>query len=112
MAEIMVGVAPVDAELTIDANGTKSVIRLEAPLYRIGRDPANQLSYPAVVGLSREHLVVEREKTGWVARDVGSTNGTLVNGERISTPRRPVPTRATQQLEISAMLAHKLPRTS
>jgi serine phosphatase RsbU (regulator of sigma subunit) len=88
MAEITVGVSPVDAELMIDANGAKSVIRLEAPLYRIGRDPSNQLSYPAVFGLSREHLVVEREGASWVARDVGSRNGTLVNGERISAPRK------------------------
>ena len=42
---------------------------------------------PGVVGLSREHLVIEREGARWVARDLGSTNGSLVNGERISEPR-------------------------
>jgi sigma-B regulation protein RsbU (phosphoserine phosphatase) len=75
------------AELVIEVNGNKSVQRLEAPSYRVGRAESNQLSYPNVVGLSREHLAIERKGTHWVARDLGSTNGSLINGERISEPR-------------------------
>jgi sigma-B regulation protein RsbU (phosphoserine phosphatase) len=75
------------AELVIEVNGDKSVLRLEAASYRVGRAESNQLSYPYVAGLSREHLAIEREGTHWVARDLGSTNGSLVNGERISEPR-------------------------
>jgi pSer/pThr/pTyr-binding forkhead associated (FHA) protein len=33
--------------------------------------------------VSRVHAVLERVGSRWVIRDVGSTNGTLVNGERI-----------------------------
>ncbi|MBV8898424.1 MAG: SpoIIE family protein phosphatase [Acidobacteriaceae bacterium] len=75
------------AELFIDVNGSKSVLRLEADTYRVGRSPSNQLSYPGAEGLSRQHLAIEREGSRWVARDLGSTNGSLVNGERIFGPR-------------------------
>jgi hypothetical protein len=36
---------------------------------------------------SREHAAFEREDTGWVVRDLGSTNGTLVNGQRVPRQR-------------------------
>jgi hypothetical protein len=36
---------------------------------------------------SRKHAVLEREGTGWALVDLGSTNGTLVNGERASRVR-------------------------
>jgi hypothetical protein len=75
------------ASLSIDFNGQKSNLRLEADSYRVGRAPSNQLSYPNALGLSREHLAVEREGSQWVARDLGSTNGSQVNGERLSAPR-------------------------
>ncbi len=75
------------AEISIVVNGVHSGLRLEAGSYRLGRAPSNQLSYPADGGLSREHLAIERDGSEWVVRDLGSTNGTLVNGERISEPR-------------------------
>jgi phosphoserine phosphatase RsbU/P len=79
--------APSSAELLIEVNGQQSVLPLEADSYRVGRAPSNQLSYPGVMGLSREHLAIEREGGHWVARDLGSTNGSMVNGERLSEPR-------------------------
>ena len=75
------------AELRIEVNGNQSVLRLEAPSYRVGRAPSNQISYPNDGGLSREHLAIERDGSDWMVRDLGSTNGTLVNGERIAEPR-------------------------
>jgi len=33
---------------------------------------------------SRRHAEVRREGNGWVVRDLGSTNGTLVNGRRVA----------------------------
>ncbi|MCQ4213602.1 MULTISPECIES: FHA domain-containing protein [Streptomyces] len=49
---------------------------------RIGRDPANglRLSHESV---SRVHAELSRQGGMWVLRDLGSTNGTSVNGRRV-----------------------------
>ncbi|MGW0826034.1 FHA domain-containing protein [Streptomyces sp. NPDC002845] len=49
---------------------------------RIGRDPANglRLSHETV---SRVHAELSRQGGLWVLRDLGSTNGTSVNGRRV-----------------------------
>jgi phosphoserine phosphatase RsbU/P len=73
-------------ELLIEVNGSQSVLRLDAASYRVGRAPSNEISYPNDAGLSREHMAIERDGSDWVVRDLGSTNGTLVNGERITEP--------------------------
>lgn len=36
---------------------------------------------------SREHAALEREGTGWALVDLGSTNGTLLNGEKVDRIR-------------------------
>ncbi|MET7358096.1 DUF1707 and FHA domain-containing protein [Streptomyces sp. NPDC005562] len=50
---------------------------------RIGRDPANglRLSHDTV---SRVHAELCRQGGMWVLRDLGSTNGTSVNGRRVT----------------------------
>lgn len=49
---------------------------------RIGRDPASglRLSHETV---SRVHAELSRQGGLWVLRDLGSTNGTTVNGRRV-----------------------------
>ncbi|MEU6067886.1 MULTISPECIES: DUF1707 and FHA domain-containing protein [Streptomyces] len=49
---------------------------------RIGRDPANglRLNHETV---SRVHAELRRQGGMWVLRDLGSTNGTTVNGRRV-----------------------------
>ncbi|MGW2743078.1 FHA domain-containing protein [Streptomyces sp. NPDC001450] len=49
---------------------------------RIGRDPANglRLNHETV---SRVHAELRRQGDMWVLRDLGSTNGTTVNGRRV-----------------------------
>lgn len=50
---------------------------------RIGRDPANglRLSHDTV---SRVHAELRHQGGLWVLRDLGSTNGTTVNGRRVT----------------------------
>jgi pSer/pThr/pTyr-binding forkhead associated (FHA) protein len=38
--------------------------------------------------VSRRHAEIRAAGTGYVLADLGSTNGTLVNGERLSAERR------------------------
>jgi hypothetical protein len=50
---------------------------------RIGRDPANglRLSHDTV---SRLHAELSMQGSLWILRDLGSTNGTTVNGRRVT----------------------------
>ncbi|MFI1396991.1 DUF1707 and FHA domain-containing protein [Streptomyces sp. NPDC020681] len=50
---------------------------------RIGRDPANglRLSHDSV---SRIHAELSLQGNLWILRDLGSTNGTTVNGRRVT----------------------------
>ncbi len=54
----------------------------------IGRAPNNHLKIELDQQVSRLHAVVERYPAGWSIRDVGSSNGTYVNGERLLTEHR------------------------
>jgi hypothetical protein len=49
---------------------------------RIGRDPASglRLTHETV---SRAHAELSRQSGMWILRDLGSTNGTTVNGRRV-----------------------------
>ncbi|MEU5362164.1 DUF1707 and FHA domain-containing protein [Streptomyces sp. NPDC005925] len=49
---------------------------------RIGRDPANGLRLHHET-VSRVHAELSRQGGMWVLRDLGSTNGTTVNGRRV-----------------------------
>lgn len=55
---------------------------LEQNQYSLGRASTNDLSFPDDVGLSRQHLVLERTgPSSWSVRDLGSKNGTQLNGQ-------------------------------
>jgi EAL domain-containing protein (putative c-di-GMP-specific phosphodiesterase class I) len=60
-------------------------VRVDSPRFSIGRKPEASLCIPSPT-VSREHAeltVVDREL---LLRDLGSTNGTYVNGSRIQAP--------------------------
>ncbi|HVN63785.1 MAG TPA: FHA domain-containing protein, partial [Candidatus Binataceae bacterium] len=81
----MASVSGKPPELSIQTpNGKIQHVALERDRYEVGRAESNALCFQDVVGLSRKHLVFERNGANWMVRDLGSTNGTFVNGARLT----------------------------
>ncbi len=83
----MAGVAAkfIPRELLVHTpDGAIRPLLLDRDRYTLGRSSANELCYPEDAGLSRQHLVLERDGDSWLVRDLGSKNGTFVNGVRIT----------------------------
>lgn len=59
------------------------LISLESDRVTVGKDPSNDVDIKGDKAVSRLHAVLERFGAGWAVRDLGSSNGTYVNGERI-----------------------------
>ena len=59
---------------------------LDRPVVRIGRGSMNEIVIQDNQS-SRQHAEISREGDQLIVRDLGSTNGTFVNGERITGPR-------------------------
>jgi len=72
-------------------DGKKQVVPLRSDRLTLGRSSAADLSFSEDNGLSRLHVAFEREGENWVARDLNSKNGTLVNGTKIKDFKRLVP---------------------
>jgi uncharacterized RDD family membrane protein YckC len=58
-------------------------LALPRTLLSIGRDPSNDLVLPDAM-VSRRHAVIELRGSQYYLRDCNSSNGSLVNGDRIS----------------------------
>ncbi len=65
------------------ANGESNIVHIESPRFTIGRGTENSLCIPATV-VSRSHAELIRVGAGYLLRDLGSTNGSFVNGQRIT----------------------------
>lgn len=48
----------------------------------LGRDPDVEIPLP-ITAVSRRHAEIRFHRGSWVVRDLGSTNGTLIDGQRI-----------------------------
>lgn len=78
------------SELAVTSpDGKTKTIRLESKALSLGRSSVNELCYPEDIGLSRQHMMFECDGDQWTVRDLGSKNGTFVNGVRV-TDRRPL----------------------
>lgn len=65
-------------------DGSEQALPLRRATVSLGRAVNNDLSYPEDSGLSRQHMAIEWDGDGWLARDLGSKNGTLLNDQPIS----------------------------
>ncbi|HEY3825962.1 MAG TPA: SpoIIE family protein phosphatase [Bryobacteraceae bacterium] len=73
----------------LSPDGKNRFIPLETERISLGRSTTVELSYPDDTGLSRQHLAIERDGDGWALRDLGSKNGTMLNGVKV-TERAPL----------------------
>jgi pSer/pThr/pTyr-binding forkhead associated (FHA) protein len=61
---------------------------LDADRTSVGKAPENDIPLTEDPTASHLHALLERFPAGWCVTDLGSSNGTWVNGERIWTSRR------------------------
>jgi adenylate cyclase len=71
------------AKLIINpTSGAKKEIPVTGKIVSIGRDPSNDLVLSDAM-VSRRHAILERRGEQFVLRDNASSNGTMVNGDRV-----------------------------
>jgi pSer/pThr/pTyr-binding forkhead associated (FHA) protein len=73
------------------ALGEGDVFALDSHPLTIGRGAANDVSLPEDEYSSTRHARLEPRRDGVWIEDIGSTNGTFVNGIRLTRERRLVP---------------------
>src|SRR5258708_3225227 len=77
---------PVPTLLIHTPDGKTGTFRWDGGGLALGGAGNNELCYPDDAGLSRQHLALERAGDSWTIRDMGSKNGSFVNGNRIVAP--------------------------
>jgi DNA-binding SARP family transcriptional activator len=77
-------VAGPDAWLDIDG---RPPVRLDRTRVVVGRAPGNDVVLADDPLVSHTHVVIDRIGAAWTARDLGSRNGTFLNGDRITAER-------------------------
>lgn len=68
-----------------------SEIRIDSAPVSVGRDAQNDVRLDGDEYASARHARFEPRRDGLWVEDAGSSNGTFVNGARVTTPRRVAP---------------------
>ncbi len=68
----------------LSPDGKNRVIPLDGDRICLGRATTVELSYPNDSGLSRQHMALEHEGDRWAVVDLGSKNGTTLNGHPLT----------------------------
>lgn len=71
--------------------GTSERHHIDQPVIKIGRDHTNSISLPKDSYISRHHAWVLYINGSYWVEDLGSTNGTLLNGEVLNERRQIFP---------------------
>lgn len=77
-------------------DGRPRVVPLEAQTVTLGRSERMTVALEDVY-VSDEHALVAPDDDGWIVRDLGSTNGTYLNGAKVT---QPTPIAAGDQLRL------------
>jgi pSer/pThr/pTyr-binding forkhead associated (FHA) protein len=75
------------AYLEVWTSALPEAVPLVVDRVTVGKDAKNDVALVGDRTVSRLHAAVERFASGWCVTDLGSRNGTYVNGERILGPR-------------------------
>lgn len=75
-------VAP-GAMLEVTTAAGRELVPLEGDRSSIGRDPANDVVLTGDATVSRRHAEIVHDAEAWLLCDLGSANGSRVNGERV-----------------------------
>lgn len=67
---------------------TSQRVTLESDVLLLGRSHSNDICFPDDASLSRKHLKLTVDSEGCWAEDLGSKNGTLLNGARLTARTR------------------------
>lgn len=65
----------------------RALVPLDSRRVTLGKAPTNDVVFDFDAKVSRLHAVLERMSGRWCVRDLSSSNGTFVNGERIWAER-------------------------
>ncbi|MGH9245387.1 MAG: FHA domain-containing protein [Acidimicrobiales bacterium] len=76
-----------DAQVEVWRPDGRELVALGDARLTVGRGSNNDIAVASDPELSRVHAVLEPLGEGWCVRDVGSSNGTFVNGDRIWSVR-------------------------
>src|SRR5687768_5837161 len=69
------------------ANGRETRLLALQEVMRLGRDPDLEIVLDAAASVvSRQHAMIQCINERYILTDLGSFNGTLVNGQRITQP--------------------------